>query len=149
MLSVAVLALICFIFYNSAQNGEESSEASGFFTDIAERILGFFGISVKQQSLSHLVRKAAHFAEYFMLSLAASNLALNLFGKKIYIALAPLLAFTVAVCDEFIVQGSTVGRAPQWSDVFVDLGGAVTASLLVALLLYLRANRLCKKEKTK
>lgn len=149
LLSLAVVAFICFIFFNSAQTGEESSRSSGFVTGIIKWFLDLFGITPDGNSLSFIVRKTAHFGEYFILSLLCSALALSVFEKKKYIALAPMLAFSVALCDEFIVQGSTAGRSPEWRDVLIDLSGAVIASLLLALFVYLRARRLCKKEKTK
>lgn len=148
-LAIAILLLIAFIFYNSAQDGEESSNASNFVTEIINGVLNFFGITADWKSLSHLIRKGAHFSEYFALGLLTSAFIACLSRKRIYISLSPLLAFAVAVCDEFLVQGATTGRSPQWSDVLIDLSGAITAATFVVLALLLIARRKHKKENSK
>lgn len=139
------VAIILFIFYNSLQSGEESSRASGFVTGIVKGFLNFLGLEPSGESLSFIVRKTAHFGEYFLLSLAISSFLLNAARKKGFSCLSVLVSFCVAACDEFIMQGATDGRSPQWTDVLIDTSGALTALLLLAAVLFVRS----RKEKSK
>ena len=129
-----------FIFWNSLKTGEESGMQSDAVVNIAKKILGFFGITVKDYSLGVFVRKAAHFSEYLVLCVSASLFIINLFGKR-FSPFAPVYCGIVAVCDEFIMQMSTTGRSPQWTDVLIDFGGALTGLLFVIFIIWIIKKR--------
>lgn len=133
--ALLAVALVVFIFFNSAQSGEESGAASDGVVAVVKKALGFFGITPNEESLGVFVRKAAHFSEYFVLGAVVSLLAYTLSNRKKYIALSPVIAFIVAACDEFIVQNASEGRSPEWRDVGIDFCGAMLATAVVALLL--------------
>lgn len=135
---VLTVALTVFIFTNSLRPGDDSSAQSDIITNIAENILNFFGISLDYSSLSHFIRKLAHFSEYFILGIV-SSLFLKQFKNKFLIILSPVYCFIVAVCDEFIMQAITEGRGPMWFDVLIDSSGAIFA-LLVVLSVYFLIN---------
>lgn len=80
-----------------------------------------------------LVRKAAHFVEYFFLGLFLS-LLLNLITKKIWISLpaASVICFVLAYLDEYRQQ-FVEGRGATWLDVRIDTYGALTAIILVTI----------------
>ena len=148
-LTVAILVLltltvVIFILFNSSLNGEQSSSQSGFFTNLAKSLLSLIGIRPQEEDLSHFIRKAAHFTEYFAFG-ALCCLLVKCTRLKRLAHLAPIPAFVLAVCDEFIVQGATEGRSPQWTDVLIDTSGALTAVLFIAFIAFLRA----EKEKRK
>lgn len=130
------LAVTVFIFANSALNGDTSAQiSSGLFAFLME-ILSRTGIT-----LSHfLIRKAAHFTEFFaqsaFLSLSAKNSKRGFKPYALAIAFSGLLT---ACCDEFIQQFS-VGRSSQVSDVFIDFGGTLTALLVIVIY-----NQICKR----
>ncbi len=132
-LALTLLATI-FIFSNSLKVGTESAKQSGFFADILENALDSFGFHPEYDTISFIIRKGAHFTEYLILS-ALAGLSIYFFARNgLYVFFAPLYAFGVAVCDEFIVQGMTEGRSPQWKDVFIDFSGALTAALIIYLI---------------
>ena len=125
-----------FIFANSAQSAQESSEISGGVLTFLSRLLSGTGITVSH----YFVRKAAHFTEFFMqslfLSLGAKNSRVGLSGGAVYVAFAGLLT---ACCDE-LLQMFVDGRGSLVSDVFIDFSGTVTA-LAAVVILYLIKRR--------
>ena len=77
-----------------------------------------------------IVRKAAHFTEYFILFILLYR-AINKKKDaeiKVYI-LAILIVFLYASSDEFH-QAFVPGRGPAFRDVLVDTSGGLTAFLL-------------------
>lgn len=141
---ILTIAFTVFIFTNSLRPGDDSSAQSDIITKIAESILNFFGFSADYSFLSHLIRKLAHFSEYFILGII-SSLFFKQFRIKFLIVLSPIYCFTVAVCDEFIMQAITEGRGPMWSDVIIDSCGAVLALLVVVFVCYIINSRRTKK----
>ena len=127
------IAITAFIFSNSLQSGEISGNQSDFFVDAFDNALSFFGISADTQILGVIIRKAAHFTEYFALGLT-SSLFLSVFERKPLYTISPIYALVIAICDEFIMQSVTEGRAPRWTDVIIDLSGAVIAGLIIYLI---------------
>ncbi len=123
-----------FIFWNSLQTGEESGAQSDAVADLAKKFLGFFGITIEDYSLGVFIRKAAHFSEYFLLCICASLFIINITSRRFSFA-APIYCGIVAICDEFIMQMSTSGRSPQWTDVLIDFCGALVGlGILISIL---------------
>ncbi len=134
------LFITLFIFWNSLQTGEESGMQSDAIVNIAKKIFGFFGITVKDYNLGVFVRKAAHFSEYLVLCVFASLFIINLFSQR-FSGFAPVYCGIVAVCDEFIFQMLTAGRSPQWTDVLIDFGGALTGLGILFLIISIRKKK--------
>lgn len=131
-----------FIFFNSVQAGEDSARMSGFFVDIVMRIFAKSGIT-DIEVVSFIVRKAAHFTEFFIQSILISS---AVYDKKyrsvaIYVLFIGLLT---ACCDEFI-QIFTEDRGSSVRDVFIDFGGTVCAAMIFAI----GKKVFCKKHFTK
>lgn len=122
-LILAVLVTV-FIFSNSAQDAGESSRASGGLLVLVQRLFPFM--------TDHILRKCAHFTEFFLqglfLSLYIKNTPRGLGQGWIYTAFCGL--FT-ACCDE-LLQTFSPGRSPEITDVFIDFSGAAAALLLVS-----------------
>lgn len=144
-LLLLTVLLIAFILCNSAQTGEESAKASGFFSDIIKKFLGLFGITPNEESLSLIVRKSAHFCEYFALGALTVSLALSVRAIGNYAFLSPAVAFAVAVFDEFVIQKATEGRSPAWTDVLIDVCGAVTAAIIALIILKSKNKKECNE----
>ena len=134
------LFITLFIFWNSLQTGEESGKMSDVFVDSFKRFFGFFGITIEEHTLGVLVRKTAHFSEYFLLGASFSMFLLCCINNR-FIYFSPLYCGIVAVCDEFIMQMATWGRSPQWTDVLIDFGGGITALLVLVLVIKLTAKK--------
>lgn len=130
--TVITLAITVFIFVNSLQNGEESAKQSDFFVKIITPILSFFGIDADIHTIGVIVRKAAHFTEYFVLCACASVVFHTKDNKK-WLFIPPIYCLAVAFTDEFVMQMITEGRAPQITDVLIDFSGALVGFLVVML----------------
>ena len=120
------IALTLLIFMNSLENGEESGKKSDFLVNICISFLGFFGIEIDVYILGVLIRKLAHFAEYFVLGLTSSLFLTQLPYKK-FIYFSPIYCLIIAFCDEFVMQMITAGRAPRFTDVLIDFSGVLLA----------------------
>ena len=126
------LAVWAFIFSNSMQGGEASSQRSDAVMAMVNRVLaGAGGGPVESWAL----RKAAHFAEFAALG-ASLILALRCWLPGLPIRRQFPLAFTTgvvsAVFDETI-QLFSQGRSARFSDVLLDSAG-VLAGMLAAVL---------------
>lgn len=127
-----VLALLwmCMIFAFSAQESGESSEVSGAFSQqIVSGVGKFFHLNLSDEDLQRIaeaietpVRKAAHMAEYAVLSV----LIYIWLGKW---KLAIVFAAIYAASDE-LHQRFVPGRAGRLGDVMIDSAGAVLGVLI-------------------
>ena len=129
---------IMVIFSFSLQNGEESGKLSG---GIVAWFVGlFFPEDFAHIELVHfLVRKAAHFTEYFILGNLLSLTVREAKWKKVL--LAPWLMGTMVACCDETIQLFSDGRAGQITDVMIDSSGVFTGCVILALLLALLERR--------
>ena len=131
LLGWVLLALIAgtvvFMFVNSALPPEVSAEQSGTVGGIIAEIippdtdLGSF--------IQEYLRKIAHFTEYGMLGIEISLLVFFYFKRRVLFGCsAAAVPFFVGFIDESIQILSD--RGPSISDVWIDIGGFITFSLL-------------------
>lgn len=118
-----VIIWMIVIFVMSSFNAEESSNQSGL---IVSFITYIFNIN-NTELVSLIVRKMAHFLEYFILGILMLNVIVN-YNKKIY--LAYIFSILYACLDE-IHQLFVSGRSGQIMDVFIDSMGIIIGILLV------------------
>ena len=131
---VAALLLLCFIYGNSMQNGEESRQTSDAVVEVVKPIVDPKD-EIEDETFSTIIRKLAHFTEFFWLGMAAFGIWL---GARAYPRLAWLRAseavlflLLCAVADEFLQ--SFTGRTSSVRDVLIDFGGALSGLLLTYL----------------
>ena len=119
--TLAVFATIAFIFYNSAQVAEVSSEYSGQFTVLLNRLLQYTPLDIVLTE--HQVRKLAHMAEFAALGFFLT-LCLRVYTKRLvaFCAWPLLFGLFIAVCDEFL-QRFIPGRSSSIKDIFIDFTG--------------------------
>ena len=134
-------AAVCwglFIFSQSLNTGETSGAMSGSITAF---LLQFLPIG--EELLHTLIRKGAHFAEYFVLGTVLANTfrTYGLFPRK-WDLTAPLFGCFWAVLDEWI-QTFVPDRAGTVADVLLDSTGVFCGVLLVFAVICLKK----KKEK--
>ena len=141
MLSVVAAAVI---FRNSMQNADLSSVESGAVLQFINTLLGKLKIDLVLDD--HIVRKTAHFVEYFILGglLSGTAYAYALKLKGMFFAALPI-GLIVAVCDE-LIQVSSPGRSCQISDIALDFSAVVTAAVILSLILMIHNRRRAKKE---
>jgi len=125
-------------------SGEISSAESGFFVRIAVDVLNIFNITIESDALHHIIRKMAHFMEFFILGLLW--LAFVLSQEKLenkYIVLMSIAVVVTAATDE-IIQLFSIDRGPSITDFFIDITGGLIV-LVVYMLFKLLYNRNVEK----
>ena len=111
---------IMVIFSFSLQTGDESSQVSGgIVTWFVEMIFpaGFAYI----EEVEFLIRKAAHFTEYFVLGILTSLTVRE--TRCMRLLLAPWLCGTAVACCDETIQLFSAGRTGQLIDVLLDSTG--------------------------
>lgn len=131
--SLLVCLVICFIFSNSLQNGEESSRYSGMVTRLLRSIFDPHG-TTDEETFHYFVRKGAHFSEFALLGFSLWLLMQSIRSKYCVSCPGSMLfaALAAAVTDEFIQ--SFTGRTSSVTDVLIDFGGALTGFVLPLVL---------------
>lgn len=137
ILSLFILVLwVCFIFRNSSEVAEVSSQRSGALAAFLMNILS-----------EHVIRKIAHLFEYTVLGILLINFVscfktcfkgsddiMRLRGNSfIQVICSALAGLVTASIDEFI-QLNTDGRSAQISDILLDFMG-VLAGLTIFFIL--------------
>lgn len=137
--TAAVVACVAFIFYNSAQIAEVSSEVSGTFTVLLNETLSYLPVEIVLSE--SVVRKLAHIAEFALLGFLFT-FCLRVYTKRLiaFSAWPLLFGLFIAVCDEFL-QKFIPGRSSQIRDIFIDFigvcGGTAFAIAIVLCLQFL------------
>ncbi len=113
------ILITLFIWMNSLLPADVSSAQSGFIVGIIDDILSFVGISINLNTLSLLIRKAAHFFEFFVLGI---SLSIYMIKEKKTIYHVIWIGLFIAIIDETI-QLFVDGRGSSILDVGIDLLG--------------------------
>ncbi len=140
VLSIAVMVII-FLF--SCENGDNSSDTSGFFSKLVTAVFipDFDELSPEKQdevmSTVHLiVRKLAHFSIYTALGFFVSEA----FGKRKALSsgtgVSLFICFLYACSDEFH-QSFVPGRCGAFTDVMIDTSGSLTGILVSLLFMFI------------
>lgn len=126
-----IVLTVLFIFSQSLLGISASQKESGSVLKAVSPVLEVF--VGRGNVTNHLVRKLAHFTEFFTLGAELSALlwVRGAFGAQRYLN-GIFVGAAVALCDE-TVQLFT-GRGSQVQDVWLDILGAVCGLLFVALL---------------
>ena len=134
------------IFVMSAQPAKESSQLSGGIVSkmISTMCSDFEDLTPSQQTkitynATFIVRKTAHFFEYFILGLLAC-IAANTFQKykfSIRALSAAIFCTLYAVSDE-IHQCFVPGRACRFGDMCIDTAGSILAIVLLVLIVSIK-----------
>ncbi len=142
IVSLSLLVFWCIlIFMFSAQNAEMSSKTSGtVVTRVVETVYPKYKTlpKEKQQDITNvttiIVRKTAHFLEYFVLGVFSFFTVVAYTKQKLKWRFAIAVAFCViySISDE-LHQYFVPGRACRMFDVFIDSMGSVVAVLLLAV----------------
>lgn len=118
--SFLLLGCLFLIFYFSHQSGVESSQLSNSFVSWISNSFSFLSSDV----LVLLVRKSAHFCEYFLLGIFVIS-----YFSEIPKLFPHLICFSLIFCvfyaatDEFH-QLFVLGRSARILDVFIDSCGS-------------------------
>ena len=129
-----VILWMILIFIMSSFNSTESSNQSNFIVDIITNLFNITNINL----LSLIIRKLAHFTEYFILGILIYNL-IHSYNKKIYIAI--IICVLYAISDE-IHQLFVPGRSCQLLDILIDTMGSIVGIYLLYFIKKLLINKL-------
>ena len=140
LLSVLAVAVI---FRNSMQDAELSSLESGSILALITKLLESLRLDVAINE--HIIRKTAHFVEYFILGGLLSGTAYAYTLKLKGLLAAPPIGLIVAVCDE-LIQDGVPGRSCQISDMALDFSAVVTAAGIFAIILAIRNKRVNQRK---
>ncbi len=148
--ALPMLLFMGVIFSFSAKTAAESSQSSNAIVEVLmdEHLLGSVvkNPDRTRETLSFLVRKAAHMAEFGVLAvLALYWLSSFSLPYKKSCLLAVLIAACYAASDEFH-QRFVPGRSGELRDVMIDTAGAVLGILFLSLIRYLLLKRVCAKK---
>lgn len=134
---VIIIMILAMIFGFSTQTGDESSDISQKITQIVQdRITQYHGEPERSDhEVELIVRKFAHFLEYFFYGVAVLMIMRNLL-KKFYfwLPLSLLMTIPIPFIDEFVIQVQSPGRTPMLMDVGIDLLGVGVA--LIAFIFF-------------
>lgn len=141
------LLVMTAIFILSAQDANTSTNLSeGFLKTLIGNFLGRFLPSLSAEGVYHDIRKYAHIFEFFCLGVTCS-----LFFSELNIKLSRaavnsfVFSFVYACTDEFH-QLFVPGRSGRFSDVCIDLAGAIPGIAAVILCLYFRCRKKHRKK---
>ena len=128
---IVTILVVMFIFYNSIQNGESSSNASTTVLNFINNIINSIGLNFKLEG--YFIRKLAHFVEFFTLGVFLM-LTFEAFTNKIFsiIGFPMFFAIFIPVIDEYI-QIYSDGRTSSVKDVLLDFFGAMIGIIIVSL----------------
>ena len=131
--AIAAVLITGFIFGNSMQSGEESTERSGQISEQIYEIVEPDSTEGYSEKLNSFVRKSAHVVEFAALGICVAGIVLTLFQKRrrLHIGAALFCVLAVAVLDEFIQ--SFTGRTSSVRDVLLDFAGGCGGMALMAL----------------
>lgn len=109
-----------------------SSDQSGVIVDILHPFVLNLGISIDVQTFSLIVRKTAHFTEFFLLGVFWYIIYAKYFKSVKLIGVVLIHGFFTAVLDE-TVQLFVDGRSGEVLDVFIDFFGVLFACFIVSI----------------
>ena len=146
--TVIVIAIMAFIFFQSALPADLSSRESGRVVDLLVRL--FQGIMpIDRQTMVFIVRKGAHFAEYtilggFLVPAVTEWMAVDKTPVPDSVRSIRIISWLVgtlyAVTDE-VHQYFVPGRSCELRDIGIDSCGVLAGVLVVSLLMRSKERR--------
>lgn len=123
------LLWVMVIFSFSLQDGTQSNFQSGVITTMMQSLLSSINIDLEREVLSFIIRKTAHFANFFILGMFVKQSAYDLKNNHFlyWVCLVP-------VVDETI-QSFVPGRVMSLTDMLIDLAGIVAGVFFIVWML--------------
>ena len=108
-----------FIFSQSLLPGEVSSNQSGFIVDTLYPLFTRIGFTIDIDTFTFIIRKSAHFVEYFILGIILFLIYQKWFKNKTLWVCVLVHGLLTASIDETI-QRFTPNRSGELRDVLID-----------------------------
>ena len=139
-LIVLDLLWVAFILLRSLKNDNQSNQESNFFLDLLLRV--FPGIGEDLGLWVKVIRKLAHFTEFFLLGGLLWWTCRLAWRRMLW---QPFAGGAVVACIDEMIQRFVPGRSGQLKDVAIDCAGVLTAVLLCWLLSRRRQRKQAEK----
>ncbi len=120
---IILISWMIIIFIMSSFDANASSNQSGIIVNFISNLFHINDIEL----LSFIIRKMAHFVEYFILGILLINCLIN-YNKKLY--LSYVIGILYASLDEFH-QLFVSGRSGQVRDIIIDVVGLILGIILI------------------
>lgn len=137
---ILTVCWIIVIFSFSLQNGSLSSLQSGFFSTRIHQFLLSMSIDIEKSTVSFIIRKLAHFTEFFILGCLVRKSTLDIKDNRLL-----YIIFLVPILDEFI-QSFVPDRAMSVIDMGIDSMGIITGIVLITLIHTYISQKLIKND---
>lgn len=131
---VITITFVLFIFSNSVKTGTASTQMSDPITNDFYSIFTKLGLPITANTVSLIIRKLAHFIQFFVYSILLS-FSIYYKAKKFsdYTFMILFIGLATGVVDEFL-QTFVVGRSGDVRDVLIDFSGFLVAFLVFGML---------------
>jgi VanZ family protein len=139
--TILLVAILAFIWVNSALPGEASGALSGWVGQILSKILPF----LTTPSGLHILRKLAHFSEFAALGMCFGWLFGMVMERIIWQLSLPLICGATAATIDETIQIFSPGRYCSIVDVGIDTAGVLTG-IFVLFLGYAISKRILQKQ---
>lgn len=144
--AISIIILLCwmiFIFSMSNRNGEASGNLSSSLIKKSIQVLANIKDEKRLDELSEkysfIVRKSAHFCEYFILAILVINVLISFGINKHLFLYAILFCIVYAISDE-VHQLFISDRSGQIGDVLLDSTASIISSFIFSKI-HLRGRR--------
>ncbi|NLM49843.1 MAG: VanZ family protein [Clostridiaceae bacterium] len=130
-----------FIFYQSSLTGDMSGDLSDSIVYVIQGALSYLHIEADPLQLGALIRKLAHFFEFFILGVLLYNTFASRGRKESAVKIKTQYGgLFIACCDE-LIQVYSQGRSSSILDVFIDFSGVIFSLLVIIFIRGLRKKR--------
>ena len=134
---ILVIGWMVLIFLFSSQPGEVSSGNNKFVIYLFN-LLGLDLNSIFGTLSDFIVRKSAHFTEYFILYILLYRAIRAEKNESIKVFIYPILIVFLYACSDEFHQAFVPGRGPAFRDVMVDTCGGLIAFLIMYICVTLK-----------
>jgi len=138
-----VIGWMILIFIFSSQPGDISNENNKFVVYVFN-LLGLNLNSIFGTMSDFIVRKAAHFTEYFILYILLYRAMNTKKNADIKIFIGAILVVFLYACSDELHQAFVPGRVCAFRDVLVDTCGGLTAFLFMFIRITFKKNSTLK-----
>ncbi len=136
---IAVIGItILFVWSNSFKVGDASIDDSNGIKALILSFFSSFGINLEGTFFIEFIRKIGHFAEYFILGTELMIFRINYLkkDKNSFVNLL-FIGVTTAFLDESIQLIPMLDRSSEVIDVWIDVGGVLSAFVFVTVIYFL------------
>ena len=123
--------LLIFIFSNQPQSAKHTH-------DIIGNLIPYIKTSNLLDIINYIIRKSAHFTEYFILCLLTISLLKEYTKKEIIIIISSLIFCFLYACSDEFHQSFIKGRTSQFSDVLIDTSGSIIYSIIYIIIIKIK-----------